>query len=130
LPIYEYICADCHKRSSLLIRTLGEPEPAKCDHCGSSKIDRIMSRFAAVKSDESRMESMADPSKWGGLDENDPASVARFIKKMGSELGEDIGKDELDQMAEEAAKEAESGTNESGDFTGNAATPSPTMDLD
>lgn len=76
------------------------------------------------------MESMADPSKWGGLDENDPASVARFIKKMGSELGEDIGKDELDQMAEEAAKEAESGTNESGDFTGNAATPSPTMDLD
>lgn len=67
-----------------------------------------MSRFASVRSEEDRLESLADPSKWGDIDENDPKSVARFVKKMGKEMGEDIGED-IDQLAEEAAQEAESG---------------------
>ena len=39
------------------------------------------------------MESLADPSKFGDLDENDPQSMARFMKKMGREMGEDLGDD-------------------------------------
>ncbi len=31
-----------------------------------------------------------DPSELGHLDENDPTSVARFMKKMGQEIGEDV----------------------------------------
>ncbi len=54
------------------------------------------------------MESLADPSSLAGLDENDPASMARWVKKMGKEMGEDVGED-FDQMAEEAAHEAASG---------------------
>ena len=56
------------------------------------------------------MESLADPSSFSGLDENDPASVARWVKKMGKELGDDFsdGQD-IEQMAEEAATEAASG---------------------
>ncbi len=118
MPIYEYVCAKCRRRSSLLLRSINDTPELKCEHCGSDQLRRIMSRFAAVKSEESRLESMADPSKWGGLDENDPASVAKFIKKMGSELGEDIGREELDQMAEEAAKEAESGFAGESDYSG------------
>lgn len=53
----------------------------------------MMSRFAAPKSEEARMESLADPSKFGDLDENDPQSMARFMKKMGREMGEDLGDD-------------------------------------
>ena len=53
------------------------------------------------------MESLADPSSFSGLDENDPAGVARWVKKMGRELGDDFsdGQD-IEQMAEEAANEA------------------------
>ena len=46
-----------------------------------------MSRFATMKSEESRLESLASSSAFGDLDENDPASAARFMKKMGRELG-------------------------------------------
>ena len=46
-----------------------------------------------------------DLSSFAGLDENDPGSVARWMKKMGKEMGEDFGGD-IDQMAEEAAQEA------------------------
>jgi len=65
---------------------------------------KILSRVRVIRSEESRMESLADPSKWGGLDENDPKSMARWMKKMGKELGEDMGED-VDQMVEEAMEE-------------------------
>ncbi|GJL59858.1 MAG: hypothetical protein NPIRA03_27150 [Nitrospirales bacterium] len=39
------------------------------------------------------MEALADPSNFGDLDENDPQSMARFMKKMGKEMGEDLGED-------------------------------------
>jgi len=32
-----------------------------------------------------------DPTNLGNLDENDPKSVARMMKKMGQEMGEDTG---------------------------------------
>ena len=60
-----------------------------------------MSKFAAPKSEEARLESLADPSSLGGLDENDPKSMARWMKRMGREMGEDLGED-FDQAMEEA----------------------------
>lgn len=53
-------------------------------------MNRLLSRFAAPKSEEARLESLADPATLGGLDESDPRSVARLMKKMGQELGEDV----------------------------------------
>ena len=49
------------------------------------------------------MESLADPSKWGDLDEKDPKSVAKLMKRMGKELGEDtdMNMDEMEQAIEE-----------------------------
>ncbi|BFU91769.1 MAG: hypothetical protein NTAFB01_29560 [Nitrospira sp.] len=52
-------------------------------------MDRLLSRFAAPKSEEARLESLADPANLGGLDESDPRSVARLMKKMGEEMGKD-----------------------------------------
>ncbi len=54
-------------------------------------MDRLLSRFASPKSEEARLESLMDPCNLGRLDENDPGSVARFMKKMGEEMGEDVG---------------------------------------
>jgi len=65
---------------------------------------RVLSKVKVIRSEESRMESMADPSKWGGIDEKDPKSMAKWMKKMGKELGEDMGED-VDQMVDEAMEE-------------------------
>lgn len=69
-------------------------------------MEKIISRVAIFRSEESRLESLADPSKLAGLDENDPKSVARWMKKMGKEMGEDMGED-FDQVVEEAMEESE-----------------------
>ena len=100
MPIYEYQCRDCRKRSAILILNLRNPSPVSCTHCGSSHMDRLLSRFAALKSEEARLESLADPGNLGGLDENDPRSMARFMKKMGEEMGEDVGAD-IDAMMDQ-----------------------------
>jgi hypothetical protein len=67
-------------------------------------MSRVLSRVRVVRSEESRMESLADPSKWGGLDEKDPKNMARWMKRMGKEMGEDMGED-VDQMVDEAMEE-------------------------
>jgi len=63
-----------------------------------------MSRFTRVRSEEGRLDALADPGALGDLDENDPKSVARWAKKMGKELGEDVGED-FDEMMDQAMDE-------------------------
>lgn len=108
MPIYEYHCGGCRRRVSLLIRSISNPGPVACPRCGSDKLERIFSRFAVVRSEESRLESLADPSSFGDLDENDPKSIARWAKRMGKELGEDVGED-FDEAIEEAMDEETAG---------------------
>lgn len=106
MPIYEYECHDCRRRVSLLVlRPSTAPAPS-CPRCHGSSLSRLMSRFATVKSEEARLESLADESSVGDLDENDPGSVARFMKKMGKELGDDLG-DDFESAVDEALAENE-----------------------
>lgn len=112
MPIYEYECQACHRRTSVLTTRVSERVRAQCKHCGGTKLSRLMSRFAMPKSEEQRLDSLADPSKLADLDENDPRSVARMMKKMGKEMGEDFSGDDFD----EAMEEMESG----GDLNGSS----------
>ena len=60
---------------------------------------KLVSRFAMPKSEEARLDALASPSSFAGVHESDPKSVARFMKKMGCEMGEDLG-DDFDQALE------------------------------
>ena len=93
MPIYEYGCYDCRKRVSLFFRTFSEVNTKKavCPRCGGVNLKRLVSKVAFVRSEESRLENLADPTSMAGLDENDPKSIGRWMRKMGSELGEDLG---------------------------------------
>jgi len=51
VPIYEYRCEECKKRSSLLVG-FSSPDPA-CPHCGKPALRRLVSTFATVSSGDS-----------------------------------------------------------------------------
>ena len=51
---------------------------------------------------------MADHSNLAGLDENDPQSMARFMKNMGEEMGEDLGDDLSEAMESDETGSIES----------------------
>lgn len=101
MPIYEYRCRKCKRRFSVLTLRVSETPTPQCDRCGSRAADRLLSRFAMPKSEEARLDALADPSHMGDLDENDPKSVARWMRKMGKEMGEDLQGEDLDQMMDE-----------------------------
>ena len=104
MPLYEYRCTSCKKRVTILTLRVSEAVDAVCDRCGARTLERLMSRFAMGRTEESRLDSLADPSNLSGLDENDPASTARWMKRMSREMGDEVGGgSEIDQMAEEMA---------------------------
>jgi putative FmdB family regulatory protein len=110
VPIYEYKCLDCNNRSSILQLSRSPSTPPACTHCQSTRLERLLSRFASPKSDEARMESLADDDALAGLDEQDPASMERLMKRMGDEMGEDVS----EEMAQAVDSADESGSDLAG----------------
>ena len=113
MPIYEFECLDCHRRTTALVMVRERISEVRCRKCGGGNLERLWSRFAAPKSEDARLESLANPAAMGDVDENDPKSVARFMKKMGQEMGEDLGED-IDQAIEEEMAGGAGGTGEEG----------------
>lgn len=102
MPIYDYRCSGCGRRTSVFFQTFSAAASAQpaCPRCGSTELERLVSRVAVLKSEESRLEDLADPSSFGDLDENDPKSMARWARRMSQELGEDMG-DEFNEIVEQ-----------------------------
>src|ERR1700730_9166512 len=115
MPIYEYRCEKCRRVTSVLTTRVTEKVEAVCEHCGGTKMSRLMSRFAMPRSEESRMESLADPSRMGDVDENDPKSVARMMKRMGKEMGDEFSGPEFDEAVEEIESASDLGDEGSGE---------------
>ena len=87
---------------------ISEDFAAECSHCGSLEVERIPSRVRVRMSEETRMERMGDPSRLSGIDENDPKSMAKWMKSMSREIGDDLGEDfDVDAMMDEAMAEKE-----------------------
>jgi putative FmdB family regulatory protein len=119
MPIYEYRCVDCGTTTTVVTLSVNAAVDPVCRRCGGRNMAKLVSRVSIRRSEESRLESLSDPSSLGGLDENDPKSVSRWMKKMGREMGEESGEDfdaEVDKAMDETAEEQAAG--ESGGFAG------------
>ncbi|MGB9521529.1 MAG: FmdB family zinc ribbon protein [Anaerolineales bacterium] len=90
MPTYQYRCLDCHKRFEIFM-TYSEygSRPVHCPFCQSEHVERRIGRIRVAKSEESRLEDLADPSALAGL-EDDPKALGRMMRRMGSELGEEM----------------------------------------
>ena len=91
MPSYDFICNSCHQRFDVFL-TYSEygKKAVTCAHCGSKDVRRRMTKVRVAKSEESRMDSMADDfSGFEGL-EDDPRAMGQMMRKMGKEMGEDM----------------------------------------
>jgi len=102
MPTYDFICNNCQQRFDVFMTfseydtlaprcgcSAGE-KVVQCAHCQSENVRRRMTKVRIAKSDESRMESAADD--FSGMEgiEDDPKALARMMRKMGGEMGEDL----------------------------------------
>lgn len=129
MPIYEYTCMKCGRTSSFLVRNTEAHTTPACPHCRSPRMKRALSRFAAVAprksggqssapaddagpapggpggGDEGSVPDMAGlESMMSGMDENDPRSMGRMMRKLSEQTGEP-----LDGEMEEVVRRLESG---------------------
>lgn len=92
MPIYEYFCSDCKKRVSVFFRTMSvaSDDAAVCPNCEGKQLKRLVSKVRMLRSEESRLESLADPSMMSGLEGEDPRALASFMRRMSDEMGEPL----------------------------------------
>jgi len=108
MPLFDYRCMDCRKRFSLLIGVVAEPQEERCPNCGGTKVRRLISRFARLRSEDDMIDSLADPARVGDVE--DPKQLHSWMKRMGKEMGEDLADfdevlEEIEAGGEEAADE-------------------------
>lgn len=71
MPIYEYRCDACGKRSSSLLSSYSSPDPA-CPHCGKHELRRLVSTFATVNSgDSDSVDDLGGDEDFGGGGDDD-----------------------------------------------------------
>jgi putative FmdB family regulatory protein len=91
MPNYEYRCLNCRKRFDIFL-TYAEygTRPVICPHCKSDHVQRRITKVRVARSDESRMENIADPGNLQGL-EDDPRALGRMMRQMSSEVDDELG---------------------------------------
>ncbi len=99
MPFYQYLCMNCRRRFEIFM-SYSEygTKVVHCPHCASEHVRRRIGRVRVARTEESRLEDMADPGNLAGL-EDDPKALGRMMRKMSNEMGEDIGP-EFDEVVD------------------------------
>lgn len=103
MPTYEYRCLSCKRRFGLFFSysEYGK-SPVACPHCKSENVQRRIGRIRVARSDESRLENLADPASLAGL-EDDPRALGRMMRSMSREVGEEMPP-EFDEVVDRLEK--------------------------
>lgn len=48
MPVYDYICHDCHKTFEQVLTLQEHEKTATCPHCGSKNVEQEVAAFFAV----------------------------------------------------------------------------------
>ena len=91
MPVYAYRCEDCGRKFAFRM-TYEEYDSStiNCPDCKSEDVQRLISRVRFARSEDSRLENLADPANLEGL-EDDPRALGRMMRQMSSEMGEELG---------------------------------------
>jgi putative FmdB family regulatory protein len=100
MPIYEYRCPQCRGRFTTLVLRLDREAQPHCPRCGNDEVQRLISRFSTVRSEDEHLEALADPAMLSDVDENDPRSIARWARRMRRAMGDELGED-FDELIDE-----------------------------
>jgi putative FmdB family regulatory protein len=98
VPVFEYRCQDCKRKFSALIGMTAESDDEKCPHCGSANTAKLVSRFARIRSEDDRIDHMADHLEAIG-EPDSPKAMREVVREMGKAMDEDLA-DEMEEMFE------------------------------
>ncbi|MFI5384527.1 MAG: zinc ribbon domain-containing protein [Fimbriimonadales bacterium] len=98
MPVFEYRCADCGKKFQTLVGVVAGGDDEKCPHCGSLETTKLVSRFARYRSEDDRIDEIADRMEMMG-EPDSPSQMREIVREMGKAMDEDTS-DEMEEMLE------------------------------
>lgn len=144
MPIYEYLCPDCNRVFSFLIRGSDKDKDPSCPKCERTGLKKMISRFAVTgatrKSEptggvpaggEEGADPLDDPrveremmklmSEADQIDENDPRQLGRLMRRMTEITGEGMEPEMQEAIRRlEAGEDPEKIEEDLGDVLGEA----------
>ena len=104
MPIYEFKCQECGRLTSVFVRSMEVSHEATCQHCGSRRLERAVSRFAYRKSEQTILEEHgSEPKRLE--DYKDPRQIGRWVERKFQEYDMDLPDDARKMI--DAAREGE-----------------------
>jgi putative FmdB family regulatory protein len=103
VPIYEYRCQACEQVSSILVRSAKTATAPKCQHCGSKRLKRLISRLSRVRNEQQVMDDLGTPRPGGQID--DPRQIGRWVEQRFEEYGIDVPNETREMI--DAARDGE-----------------------
>ncbi|MEP0764926.1 MAG: hypothetical protein HRF45_00070 [Fimbriimonadia bacterium] len=105
MPLIEFLCRRCGHRFSQLLGVTADSQVEPCPKCGSTDLVRAVSRFRPARSEEDRLDELADRIETMGEPES-PREMRELAREMGKALDDDMS-DEMEEMLETDAGEDE-----------------------
>ena len=104
MPVYEFFCPSCRKKSSFLVR--GAAFQPKCSICGRINVNRVISTFSYHKSFEPIYKESGESGKFQSPDYyKDPRNIGRWAEKKFKDMGMEMPSEIQQEI--QAAREGE-----------------------
>ncbi|MCW5937146.1 MAG: zinc ribbon domain-containing protein [Fimbriimonadaceae bacterium] len=98
MPLYEFRCGGCGRKVTLLVGVVASDGADCCPHCGSADLTKLVSRFRRGRSEDDRVDELADRVELMG--EPDSSSGMRsLVREMGKAMDDDMA-DEMEELFE------------------------------
>lgn len=91
MPIYEFRCGACRQVTSVFVRSAGARLSARCEHCHSKKLTRVISKTSHVKTEADVLQQMDAPrGPQRPQDLKDPREIGRWVEGRMRQAGMEI----------------------------------------
>jgi putative FmdB family regulatory protein len=98
VPIFEFRCQACNHKFATLVGMVAENSDTSCPKCKSSITSKLVSRVAKFRTEEGRIDEMAD--RLETMDEPEAGSQMRdLLRELGKASDDDVS-DEMEDMFE------------------------------
>ena len=87
VPLYEYRCNTCKEISSVLVYSWSETQEPDCGHCGSSDVQRLISKLSFRPSWGRSLNWAPSAETTSDIDEDSPASIDAYMGRIKKEMG-------------------------------------------
>lgn len=100
MPVYSFVCEECGVRFArhLSYQDYGATR-LNCPKCGSAQVRRRIGRVRMLRGEGRDLANLDDPGEMA----EDPSALARTMRAMSSEMGEELGP-EFDEVVDRLDK--------------------------